>query len=78
MGGQYLELVEMKALFGISAEKIGEFIVSRVPINRSTTSEVRDFSLVNRFMNNLVLPRSCGIFDGPGIIVFYSRRDFPI
>jgi glucosamine--fructose-6-phosphate aminotransferase (isomerizing) len=27
---QYLELVEMKALFGISAEKIGEFIVSRV------------------------------------------------
>jgi len=26
----YLELVEMKALFGISAEKIGEFIVSRV------------------------------------------------
>jgi len=30
----YLELVEMKALFGISAEKIGEFIVSRV--NHST------------------------------------------
>jgi glucosamine--fructose-6-phosphate aminotransferase (isomerizing) len=27
---QHLELVEMKALFGISAEKIGEFIVSRV------------------------------------------------
>jgi glucosamine--fructose-6-phosphate aminotransferase (isomerizing) len=27
---QYLELVEMKTLFGISAEKIGEFIVSRV------------------------------------------------
>jgi len=26
----HLELVEMKALFGISAEKIGEFIVSRV------------------------------------------------
>jgi glucosamine--fructose-6-phosphate aminotransferase (isomerizing) len=32
---QYLELVEMKSLFGISAEKIGEFIVSRV--NYSTT-----------------------------------------
>jgi glutamine---fructose-6-phosphate transaminase (isomerizing) len=32
---QYLELVEMKALFGISAEKVGEFIVSRV--NHSTT-----------------------------------------
>lgn len=31
---QYLELVEMKSLFGISAEKIGEFIVSRV--NHST------------------------------------------
>lgn len=30
----YLELVEMKALFGISAEKIGEFIVSAV--NHST------------------------------------------
>jgi glucosamine--fructose-6-phosphate aminotransferase (isomerizing) len=27
---QYIELVEMKELFGISAEKIGEFIVSRV------------------------------------------------
>jgi glucosamine--fructose-6-phosphate aminotransferase (isomerizing) len=27
---QHLELVEMKALFGFSAEKIGEFIVSRV------------------------------------------------
>ena len=27
---QHLELVQMKALFGISAEKIGEFIVSRV------------------------------------------------
>ena len=27
---QYLELVEMKQLFGISAEKIGEFIASRV------------------------------------------------
>jgi hypothetical protein len=26
----YLELVEMKALFGISAEKIGESIVSSV------------------------------------------------
>ena len=32
---EYLELVEMKALFGISAEKIGEFIVSHV--NHSTT-----------------------------------------
>jgi glucosamine--fructose-6-phosphate aminotransferase (isomerizing) len=32
---QYLELVEMKSLFGISAEKIGEFIVSRV--NHQTT-----------------------------------------
>lgn len=32
---EYLELVEMKALFGISAEKIGEFIVSRV--NHSKT-----------------------------------------
>jgi glucosamine--fructose-6-phosphate aminotransferase (isomerizing) len=32
---QYLELVEMKSLFGVSAEKIGEFIVSRV--NHSTT-----------------------------------------
>ena len=32
---QYLELVEMKALFGISAEKVGEFIVSRV--NHSKT-----------------------------------------
>lgn len=32
---QHLELVEMKALFGISAEKIGEFIVSRV--NHPTT-----------------------------------------
>lgn len=32
---QHLELVEMKALFGISAEKVGEFIVSRV--NHSTT-----------------------------------------
>jgi glucosamine--fructose-6-phosphate aminotransferase (isomerizing) len=32
---QHLELVEMKALFGISAEKIGDFIVSRV--NHSTT-----------------------------------------
>jgi glucosamine--fructose-6-phosphate aminotransferase (isomerizing) len=32
---QHLELVEMKALFGISAEKIGDFIVSR--INHSTT-----------------------------------------
>jgi glucosamine--fructose-6-phosphate aminotransferase (isomerizing) len=31
---RHLELVEMKALFGISAEKIGEFIVSRV--NQST------------------------------------------
>jgi glucosamine--fructose-6-phosphate aminotransferase (isomerizing) len=31
---QHLELVEMKALFGISAEKIGDFIVSRV--NHST------------------------------------------
>ena len=31
---RYLELVEMKELFGISAEKIGEFIVSRV--NHST------------------------------------------
>ncbi|OEU63492.1 MAG: glutamine--fructose-6-phosphate aminotransferase [Desulfobacterales bacterium PC51MH44] len=27
---QYLELVEMRQLFGISAEKIGEFIVSRI------------------------------------------------
>jgi len=31
---RHLELVEMKSLFGISAEKIGEFIVSRV--NQST------------------------------------------
>ena len=27
---QYLELVEMKQLFGISAEKIGEYIVSKI------------------------------------------------
>jgi len=32
---EYIEHVEMKALFGISAEKIGEYIVSRV--NHSTT-----------------------------------------
>ena len=32
---QYLELVEMKALFGISAEKIGDFIVSRVNHSRT-------------------------------------------
>ena len=27
---EYLELVEMKELFGVSAEKIGEFIVSNI------------------------------------------------